>query len=96
MSSLEKENLKISEKLARPKKIAITTFNRRRSLMEDDLQWKTTFDGRQSSDGRRALMEDTFNGRRPLCFSSIFPARAIDHLVLLLKYLYVCMYVVSG
>ena len=42
--------------------------------MEDDLQWKTTFDGRQpwndeniplkmSFDSRQPLMEDTFDGR---------------------------------
>ena len=34
MSSLEKENLKISEKLARPKKIAIT-----RSIFEELLKF---------------------------------------------------------
>ena len=44
--------------------------------MEDDLQWKTTFDGRQpliedSFGGRQPWMEDdhrwktTFDGRRP-------------------------------
>ena len=54
-----------------------TTFDGRRLLMEDDLRWKTTLDGRYPSikttfDGRRPSMEDdlqwkmTFDGRRPL------------------------------
>jgi len=55
-------------------------WDRRRPSMEDDLWWKTTFDGRPPlmeddlwwKDGRRPLMEDdlwwktTFDGRQPL------------------------------
>ena len=64
--------------------------------MEDNLRWKTTFDGndlrwKMTFDGRRPLMEDdfrwktTFDGGWPLmCSSSIFPAQTIDHSVLFL------------
>ena len=60
-----------------------TTFNGRRPSMKDDLQWKTTIDGRGPSMEDDLRWKTTFNGRRPLCSSSIFPARAIDHSVLL-------------
>ena len=53
--------------------------------MEDDLQWKTIFGGRHPSVEDDTLWKTTFDGRWPLCASSIFPARAIDHSVLFLQ-----------
>ena len=39
---------------------------RRRPLMEEDLQWKTTFDGRRPSMEDDLQWKITFDGRRPL------------------------------